>query len=500
MNYLLNLNASRLFTRFFLILPPILTVLASVFYTGSKVLFIIYGLLASVMVFSLYKKRNGYFSLFFLSFLILGCWLKVILHFLFYINFIEPTGQFNYSPSKWNAALLILIAAFATLLACFWLSTLFTKKIRLPSQSFKSSSYLLPLLILSFASAAALLFFNYYFSILKIGTEPLIKLPSPLYMIIAFMVAWGNAILISALAFWLIKDGKLKPCWMFYLLSLLGALTSISMCSRVQIILYTAVPFILYFYKVSPFDRRFTKNEWIKMVFIATALFLATLLFVFTERYHNFLHAQLKEPGAKPAQTIPNKIRPSYIKIKYVGRVKQTFWTHSLYQFNKLIVNRWIGLEGVLAVSSATNQLGMNLFRTALFENPARGNDAIYQKMSNSSYQKYKNFVFMTIPGPIAFFYYSGSLLMVALGLALLYFTGYFLEHLANIFLKNEGVNAAIGVALAYLFVQLNFPVTLAYFIIELVVFLGGLALLKFLLHRQLHPQRLTQPIGNFQS
>lgn len=499
MTYFMNINASRLLTGFFLIFAPVLTVMASLFYPGSKVLFIIYGLLTTCMLVSIFIKQNGYFPLFFFSFLILGCWLKTMFHFLFNTNFIEPVGLFSGLPEEWDIGLLILNVAFVSLLICYWISTVFTRKEKFVVQSFNSSKYILALLVFSFTAAMALLFFNYQFSILKIGTEPLIKLPSSLYSIIAFMVAWGNAILISALVYWLIKSERIKPCWMFYLLSVLGMFTSISMGSRVQMILYTAAPFILYFYKVSPLDKKFNKNEWRRIIIVTGLLFIATLLSVFADRYKNFPHESnhrypfcaqslnefdkliVKRRSFPHSKLNEYNREYSYMKPKHAYNrllLKYPFLAHSLNQLNKLIVDRWIGVEGVLAVSSAP-RLGTKLFQIALFEDPRRGNDAIYQKISGSFYKKFKNFVFMTIPGPIAFLYFSGSLLVVALGMALLYFVGYFIENLANILVKNEAVNAIIGIALAYLFVQLNFPITLYYFLIELIVFLVGLALLQ---------------------
>lgn len=486
MNYLMNINASRLLTGFFLILAPALTMMTSYYYVGSKILFLVYGILTTLMLVSLAQKRNGYFSLFFLSFLILGCWVKTIFHFLFKIPFFETVGQFDYSAKGWDEVLLVLIVAFTTLLVCYWISAFLPKKVKSSNPPLKNTRYLLPLLLLSFISAIVLLYFNYYYSILKIGTEPLIKLPSTLYICIAFMVAWGNALLIASLTFWLIKEQKLKPAWMFYLLSTLGALTSISMSSRVQMILYTAVPFIVYFFKPTLFNKKFNTNEWIKILMVTGLLFITTLLFVLTDRYAHYSHAQLKDPSNTSSYAVSNKVIPSYIgKPKCIGNVKPAFWKRTLSQFDKLIINRWVGIEGVLAVSSASNELGTQLLRNALFESPSQGNDAIYQKISRSTYKKYKNFVFLMIPGPIAFLYFSGSLLIVSFGIACIYFVGYFIENLANTFIGNEAINGVIGVALAYLFVQLNFPITIFYFLVELIIFLGGITLLQALLKKE---------------
>uniref|UniRef100_UPI0019536931 hypothetical protein n=1 Tax=Escherichia coli TaxID=562 RepID=UPI0019536931 len=65
-------------------------------------------------------------------------------------------------------------------------------------------------------------------------------------------------------------------------------------------------------------------------------------------------------------------------------------------EISRLFVMRWVGLEGVLTTVGSDHRLGRDLLRQGLLEQPSAGVDALYQRMSESTYQRFSNFVFMT--------------------------------------------------------------------------------------------------------
>jgi hypothetical protein len=102
--------------------------------------------------------------------------------------------------------------------------------------------------------------------------------------------------------------------------------------------------------------------------------------------------------------------------------------------------------------------------------------------MADAKYERFENFTFMTIPGPIAVLFYSGDHRILFAGISLLFLLGYSIELAARKCLNNVMTSATVGVALAYLVVQINFPRAFWFFVIELVAFLLGLVILKRLL------------------
>lgn len=539
----------------------ILTVVASFYYRGTQSLLLVYGVLTALSVRAILTNRHSYFVFFLFSFLTLGCWGKLVLHLLFDTTFIEPTGSFNGSPESWDAALWVLISAFATLLGCNEIFKRIPAQATRPMTTISRTSLLLPALYSSMFATVAILAFNYKFAILKIGTTPLLQLNSYIYVVFSFMVAWGNVILLATLGYWLVNSGRLKPSILFYMISFEGALASVSMGSRAQMILHAAVPFVVYLTQGKHrLGWSMTTAQWARVIVVSLTLFVGSILLVSADRINSFTQARPVAPAPVVAQTeepktvlieedlaiephpevlahgipaiattdqvIDTKPEPTTNTAEKTGSqlrfepiieqpnanllAEQTVepepqpkleplpapqpvspsvtlqWKGMFYEMGKLIVDRWVGLEGVLTVISSDAK-GTDLFLNALTENPSAGTEAIYQRMANAQYQAFENFTFMTIPGPIAVLLYSDSYFTLIGGLAFVFAVSFLLEFVAFRLLDNVITQAAIGVALAYLLVQTNFPRVLFFLFIEALFFAGGLVVLRALL--TVHPK-----------
>jgi hypothetical protein len=108
-----------------------------------------------------------------------------------------------------------------------------------------------------------------------------------------------------------------------------------------------------------------------------------------------------------------------------------------------LFLDRWVGIEGVMAVSSSKH-LGWELWREALGERFQEGQLSFYDRVFiespylNHGLSDGSKHHFVSLPGVVAFFYYPGSLFFLFLALFLL------------------GLAAAIIERLTYLFAGLN--------------------------------------------
>ena len=471
---------------------------ATFYYPGSKFLFITYCALSMVTVHAaLVNRARSFFVFFLFAFLTLGCWAKLVLHVYLGNDFIEPVGDFDESPASWDKVITVLITAFAALLLCCWFVSSRHRKQENQTIPMLNSGLVIKLLAIGIVFTLGLQAFNYYFSILKIGYEPTLKLNSYLYVVVAFMVAWGNAIALSTLAYWLAEDGKIPPSALFYIAIVEGSLTAISMGSRAQMILHVAVPFAVYLLQGRRLGWRFSTVQWIKISAAAALMFVFSLLAVSADRLTSFAQAipftekpaeiqeQAKENSARTTgqaslQFPPRRIQPPKppAKLNLDNEQKAKL---IIQEISKLVVDRWVGIEGVLAVTSH-QPLSVDLLRDGLKEDPAKGTQAIFQKMADAKYERFENFTFMTIPGPIAVLFYSGDHRILFAGISLLFLLGYSIELAARKCLNNVMTSATVGVALAYLVVQINFPRAFWFFVIELVAFLLGLVILKRLL------------------
>ncbi len=523
-----NLLGNRFLHVSALLLVAVATLAAAVDYPASLAPLLLNGFLAGLLVRSLLSNRTSFYSFFLLAFLILGCWAKLVLHFILGTQFIEPIGAFDNSSKAWDSAMLALNIAFATLLACQAVASRLQPPavihIERPRGLLKPSMWLAILL------TALLLAANFKFAILKVGTEPALKLHSYVYVLVSFMIDWGNLILLATLGYWLVQARQMKLETLFYILILEGAVTAVSMGSRAQMILHVAAPFAVYLVHGRDLVTALRFVQWVKILLVTAVLFVASLLLVSADRLQSFAQARpvvasmaigeqavsdVKLAPARPSTSLliapadsaqavagalapalpqlqlianPVSAAPVYAKpvpitvapLEETAEVKRARWKGMLMELSKLVVDRWVGLEGILAVVSHENT-GWPLFLRSLAERPEAGTQAIYQRMSNAQYQAFENFTFMTIPGPLAILLYSDNLAVLAAGLTLLFAAGILAERLASQLVGNVFTRATIGVALAYLVVQTNFPRVQMFFLIELLGFIAGLYLARII-------------------
>jgi hypothetical protein len=120
-------------------------------------------------------------------------------------------------------------------------------------------------------------------------------------------------------------------------------------------------------------------------------------------------------------------------------------------------IDRWIGIEGVMAVSSYPGK-SKDLFLAALTERSAIGEITLYQKVCQSIYQlsDMNKYQFASLPGAAAFFYYTGSLWAVFLGMFLLTLTAIYSEYLVQYLTGNALLCALVGMNAANAIAQLG--------------------------------------------
>ncbi len=106
-------------------------------------------------------------------------------------------------------------------------------------------------------------------------------------------------------------------------------------------------------------------------------------------------------------------------KDKLLSELYFQIGTGFLPRISALVVDRWIGLEGVMAVSAYPEKSSALLFDAAK-EKREIGKTTKFQEISNSHYRwtDASNWQFASLPGAAAFLYFSGSLWVVLIGMA----------------------------------------------------------------------------------
>jgi hypothetical protein len=166
-------------------------------------------------------------------------------------------------------------------------------------------------------------------------------------------------------------------------------------------------------------------------------------------------------PASQPATTGPKLV------IATGGEPSASQIRTAVHEVAGLFITRWIGLEGVMAVTSFPGT-GPALFVQALRESPRRGADSIYQRAAGNPYPLYAGFRFLTLAGVMGVLSYANSAWFLGLGMMIVTLVTIAFDAFTKLALRNEFVSAVVGVGFANIVAQMNFPYLYAVFAIEL--------------------------------
>jgi hypothetical protein len=365
----------------------------------------------------------------------LGFWLKFTVHQIFDYPFGEPVGLFDGSPSSWDRVLLVATVGAAGVIIArvaygfFGLSTTIldislSKAPYWYTRVWKILWTSLTLVLIACAVA------NGIYGIQQSGLVPRTILIWPLNAVIYWMLSTGFAMCAVTLLWWHI--GFVKNI-SFHAYVILGeaAVTTLSLLSR-GVYVFHVIPVVVGLYMNRVHIKTISALRIFLYIFTFLVLMFTTLSLVNTLRgyyYSNVPTVFIDSKGAEAA----------------VGT------------FSKFFVERWVGLEGVMAVSAFPKK-GSDLFLEALTEKAEIGKSTLYQKVSLAHYRfmDMTKFQFASLPGAIAFFYYTNSLLMVMLGMMLLTIILLFSEKMVHCLTANPLLSSFWGCAVANTIAQLG--------------------------------------------
>jgi hypothetical protein len=177
--------------------------------------------------------------------------------------------------------------------------------------------------------------------------------------------------------------------------------------------------------------------------------------------YSNAVLAGLADGSATTSR------RPTTDPVPIITRPSPQEVRDGVDELKSMVVGRWVGLEGVLAVSASPVR-SLGLWRMALAEDPGAGNAALFQKISRARYKPRAGFTFLTLPGVVAVMSYSGSHWVILLGMVLATAIVLGTEAAFRRLFQNDFLCAVVGVAMANALAQMNFPYLTVVFFLEL--------------------------------
>ena len=293
------------------------------------------------------------------------------------------------------------------------------------------------------------------------GVNAKLVLPAHLNVPLAWLINIGFALWFAVLIHW---DWKSKPNTLTnnLLVPIFEALiSSTSTMSRSLYILHTTPYLLAFAEKWQTIRTTLVKRARTSLLVLCALCILVSLICV------SWLRINVYILGYDPVfVTIGSQkeIRKAPISC---ATFDENQISPMVQQVINLIVGRWIGLEGVLAVSSHPN-LGADHFLNAIREDPNKGNNSLYQLISKLTYPQSERFTFLTLPGIIAVLYYSGSLLIVFAGMIFVLLLMLATEWVTLRCTGNPFLQSIVGMAMANVVCQLNFPYLAMIFFLQL--------------------------------
>lgn len=386
------------------VIPLVISLLTLINIEGFLVLpYIVLSLLSisviTINTQSLFRDDNPKFLYLFSMLVVLGCWFKFSMYKILKLDKLrEPIGDFLLGSNLENDVLwLSNVGIFALLIASIIGKKLNVKCSQIQTKNDNESKFKFVIAVTSILTVALLAYINLKYNILLFSILPEIKLPfkgNVIYFLVLTRVLPFIFLLYCLRRFNLLY---------IFLGSLIFSISSIGVLSRLGVLIYFLVVLIM------------TLNELQKWSLRDSIANITSLAAIFT--FSTFLNVSLAT-GARDFfyEITPNPLQNKSIrnleKVAPVTDVLSKSTAPDKFEMLKdLALGRWIGTEGVMAVVAYPDK-GFNLLRDAFKEESYHG-DSFYSKILNIKNSNTSKVVSTSVPGPIAFFYYSGSMAIV---------------------------------------------------------------------------------------
>jgi len=433
-------------------------------YSGSKINYFSFTIISNFLILFAARKNTIFFESFFSLFLWLGFWFKFTCTIVFTDGvFREGVGMFDYTKESFNETLLVSqIGILAFIISGFFREYfIFNYPRKLDLQSFKYNPFLFGrkniwiFFSIIFVAIACL---NFYFKVYQKGLIPIYEINFLISGIFKWLLLFGLSAFSANLIFYEFNFYKKFFFISLLLITLEVFFTSFSMLSRGMI--FNVLALLLGIYK---FSKKVNKPNNIN--YYSKSIIFAFILFYISISSVNYIRANYFYVGKSSIFTTnkfsevkeykkgeDKKIQKKYATAKSIN-------SEILY----LIINRWVGIDGIMSVISKKDLLNSSFLLSSFNERASKNMPTFYEltfelkenKVSNEIYDNVKG---NTLPGALAFSYYSGSYYILFLIIFSISIFASCLEYLSFKFSSNNLILAAlIGQVIAFRFAHFGY-------------------------------------------
>lgn len=367
---------------------------ALVEYQGSPWIYVLFTVLSTAVLFFGFGRGAIFFDSFLGVLLWIGFWLKFSVYTAFAQGrFNISVGAFDGSPESLDQVLLVVSCALTAILLVRFVRQrfFFSYPDTLPEISYTGlyafyRQYRVAILSAFILAVLAVCISNAWFGIYQRGLVERVRLPFGLNGVYAWLLMFGMAS-VSAIILRFEFELNRDRYWIAIVVALLEvAFSNVSLWSRGMILNGSA----LMYGAVAQFRRQ---EPRLRLGLAGFVVVVFGFLFVTSVLSVNYLRA--------------NAFYTGYTQAERSGAV--------IDQTSTLFLDRWVGVEGVMAVVGAKDK-GWEVFKEALSERLDKSVNSFYDKhFVVSAYDNSRGggTHFVSLPGYIAFLFYPGSYLFL---------------------------------------------------------------------------------------
>lgn len=428
---------------------------ASINYPGTFLLYILFTISSTAMLYLGVKYYVSYFQIFISIFLWLGLWFKLSIHLVTGNDYVEATGLFAFSPIQYDE--LLIVTSLSQLVVCVvWIvmsvilrsnktqietATVVGNSIATHKKSKKDNLiWIFALFIL------AVNVLNWRYKILATGLNAQEMLPWPTSAVISWLLGSGLPLMLAVLLLASIV-GRLNFNRVMILVLFEGVLTSITTLSRGSILWHVGPVLIIILINWDFFRKIISKRYIVAFAILGVISFAASLVIANYARNVQYDRAQTSESQE--------------VNIK-----------DSVSQVAGLVVDRWLGIEGLM-VAIGHPDTGIDLLGELIMEKDEIGKLQKYQIIADSIYTEVELDIFKvgTIPGVLGFLYLGNSISLTMFGVFCFFSGALLIERIIFYFNRNIFVAAYMGMWLANSVAQFGSSPRLTFFSLMINIF-----------------------------
>ena len=443
-------------------------------YKGNQFIYLLFSIISLSLVFFSFRKKSIFYETFFGIFIFLGFWLKFSIIESFDIGFTEGLSKTSFiSSQNYDDA---LIASCVGMLGIILFGLIREKFFFYPSridlnintEFYKKFRNIF--IFFLFLIIIIVCFVNFYFQIYQRGMVG----NSYNFLISGFIktsLLYFLSLCVTIILFFDLASYKKVSFLILSFVILEPFLSSVSMFSRGMIFNSFAIGFALY--KLSnKTNLKLELNFYLKFLAFLFIAFYISVITVNNLRNSNGIASSIIIEN--------NKHNTGY---KIISEKFNTNTMRSFHGFYHLVIHRWVGINSMLIITKDKEFLNFGLFYKSLKEKYDSQSPSFYEEKFKiypiDNYQKNSSLKGNTLPGLMAFLFFSGSYVFLFFSIILLSFFATFLEYfIYKSTNKNLLASGLIGMVIAYRFTHFGYLPSRSYLLFGSIV---GIIILFFL-------------------